>query len=146
MSHAEQEIRALVEERVAAVAAKDPSTLAGRQHEEIVMFDVLPPLRSRGKAAAVEKTQGWFDGYASEIGYDVRELEVHADGDAGFCSFVYHVTGTLASGPEVDMWVRATLGCRRIDGAWRIVHDHESLPFDPESGRAVIDLAPDSKV
>ena len=40
------------------------------------------------------------------------------------------------------MWVRATLGCRRIDGDWVIVHDHESVPFDPESGRALIDLAP----
>ena len=142
MSPAEQEIRALVEERMAAVAAKDPSPLAARQHEEVVVFDVLPPLRSRGKAAVVEKTQGWFDGYESDIGYDVRELEVHADGDVGFCSFVYHVTGTLTSGSDVDMWVRATLGCRRLDGAWRIVHDHESVPFDPASGRAVINLAP----
>jgi uncharacterized protein (TIGR02246 family) len=142
MSQAEQEIRALVEERVAAVVAKDPSPLAARQHEDVVVFDVLPPLRSRGSSTVAEKTQAWFDGYASEIGYDVRELEIHAEGDIGFCSFVYHVTGTLVSGPEVVMWVRATLGCRRIDGAWRIVHDHESVPFDPVSGRAVIDLAP----
>lgn len=40
------------------------------------------------------------------------------------------------------MWVRATLGYRRIDGAWRIVHDHESVPFDPGTGRALIDLEP----
>lgn len=40
------------------------------------------------------------------------------------------------------MWVRATLGCRRVDGTWLITHDHESVPFDPESGMAVIDLAP----
>lgn len=40
------------------------------------------------------------------------------------------------------MWVRATLGCRRVDGRWLIVHDHESLPFDPATGSAIIDQAP----
>ncbi len=40
------------------------------------------------------------------------------------------------------MWVRATLGCRRIDGRWLITHDHESVPFDPASGQALTDLAP----
>jgi uncharacterized protein (TIGR02246 family) len=139
---AEQEIRALIEERVAAVAAKDPEPLAARQHDDIVVFDVLPPLRSSGRSAVLDKTEAWFDSYSGAIGYEVHELEVSADGDVGFCSFVYHVSGTLESGDEVDMWVRATLGCRRIDGAWRIVHDHESVPFDPGTGRALIDLEP----
>lgn len=63
--------------------------------------------------------------------------------DLGFCSFVYHVGGTLVSGDAVDMWVRATLCCRRFDGTWRIVHDHESVPFDPETGQAQIGLRPE---
>ena len=139
---AAEELRRLVVERVAAVHAKDPGPLAARQAPDLVAFDVLPPLLSRGSEAVGEKTQAWFDAYDGEIGYDVEELEISVDGDVGFCSFVYHVTGTLLSGDEVDMWVRATLGCRRIDGDWVIVHDHESVPFDPESGRALIDLAP----
>lgn len=65
-----------------------------------------------------------------------------AAGDLGFCSFVYHVGGTLVSDNAVDMWVRATLCCRRIDGTWRIVHDHESVPFDPETGQAQLGLQP----
>ncbi len=55
---------------------------------------------------------------------------------------MYHVGVTLVSGDEVDMWVRATLGCRRIDGTWRVVHDHESVPFDPETGQAQLGLQP----
>ena len=67
---------------------------------------------------------------------------VHADGEVAFCSFLYHVTGTLGTGDEVSMWVRATLGLRRIDGEWMIVHDHESVPWDAETGQGRIDLAP----
>ena len=72
----------------------------------------------------------------------MHELRVHADGDIGFASFLYHVSGRLVSGGEVDMWVRATLGCRRVDGRWLIVHDHESVPFAAATGRAVLDEAP----
>lgn len=139
---AEQEIRAVVEERVQAVRAKDPAPLAARHDDDVVTFDVLPPLLRRGPGPVIAKTQQWFDGYASDIGYRVEELDVWAEGDLGFCSFAYNVEGTLQSGDDVDMWVRATLGLRRVDGTWRIVHDHESVPFDPATGRAVIDLAP----
>ncbi len=73
---------------------------------------VLPPLLSRGAADAEQTTRDWFDLYASDIGYEVQEVEVRASGDLGFCSFVYHVSGTMTSGDRVSMWVRATLGLR----------------------------------
>ena len=139
---AEQELRDLVAERVAAVHAKDAGTLAAHPADDVITFDVLPPLNSRGKEVVVEHMQAWFDGYPGDIGYEVSQLEVAADGDLGFCSFLYHVNGTLTSGDEVDMWVRATLCCRRIDGNWRIVHDHESVPFDPSTGQAQLGLPP----
>ena len=139
---AEQELRDLVEERVAAVHAKDGATLAARPADDVVTFDVLPPLNAYGSAATREHTQAWFDGYDGDIGYQVQDLRVDAEGDLGFCSFLYHVTGTLHGGGEVDMWVRATLCCRRLDGTWRIVHDHESVPFDPETGQAQLGLPP----
>lgn len=141
-SRAEEELRRLVDERRAAVHAKDPEPLAAQQAPDIVTFDVLPPLYARGSDAVEAKTQAWFDAYAGDIGYEVGDLRVSADGDVGFCSFLYHVSGTLLSGAEVDMWVRGTLGCRRIDGQWRIVHDHESVPFDPETGQALTNLSP----
>jgi uncharacterized protein (TIGR02246 family) len=141
-SSAEQELRELVEERVAAVRAKAPAPLADRLDPDLIAFGVLPPLHSRGSAALANQTQAWFDAYASDIGYEVHELHMTSEGDLGFCSFLYHVTGTLVAGGEVDMWVRATLCCRRTDGRWLITHDHESVPFDPASGQALLSLAP----
>jgi uncharacterized protein (TIGR02246 family) len=138
----ESELRAIVDERVAAVAAKDPKPLAARQHPDIVMFNALPPLVSRGNAAVEDATRAWFDAYASDIGYEVRDLRVTVDGDVGFCSFLYRVTGALKAGGDVDMWVRATLGCQRVGGQWFIVHDHESVPLDPATGQALTNLEP----
>lgn len=95
-----------------------------------------------GGGAIAGQTQAWFDSYPGDIGYEVHDLQVTACGDVGFCSFLYHVSGTLRDGTEVSMWVRATLGCQHIDGRWLITHDHESVPFDPPTGQALIDLAP----
>jgi len=139
---AEQELRELVEERVRAVRARDAATLAARQADDVVTFDVLPPLNSRGRQATLAHLEAWFGGYAGAIDYQVRDVAVSAEDALGFCSFVYHVGGTLTTGDAVDMWVRATLCCRRLDGRWRIVHDHESVPFDPATGQAQISLRP----
>ena len=139
---AEDELRALVEERVRGVRERDADTLAGRIDDDVLTFDVLPPLRARGSAPSIGHLRDWFDGYDGPIDYTVRELHVEADGDLGTCAFLYHVGGTLRTGAVVDMWVRATLVCRRTSGRWRIVHDHESVPFDPATGQALISLQP----
>jgi hypothetical protein len=60
-SSAEQELRELVEERVAAVRAKDPAPLADRLDPDLIAFGVLPPLHSRGSATVANQTQAWFD-------------------------------------------------------------------------------------
>lgn len=41
---AEQELRDLVDERVQAVRERDSATLAGRPADDVITFDVLPPL------------------------------------------------------------------------------------------------------
>ena len=36
-----------------------------------------------------------------------------------------------------DTWLRITVGYRRIDGRWRVVHEHISVPWDPMTGQMV---------
>ena len=139
---AEQELRDLIEERVRGVRAKDRDALAAQPADDVVTFDVLPPLNSRGSGPVLEHLDQWLDSYAGPIDYAVRDVRVTAEGELGFASFLYHVGGTLKAGGEVDMWVRATLCFRRLDGRWRIVHDHESVPFDPATGQAQLSLEP----
>lgn len=140
--NAERELRDLIDERVRAVRERDSATLAARPAEDVITFGVLPPLNSRGSQATVEHLRAWFDGYDGPIDYSAHDVQASAQGDLGFCSYLYHVGGTLKTGDQVNMWVRATLCCRRIDGRWRIAHDHESVPFDPATGQALISLEP----
>ena len=54
-----------------------------------------------------------------------------------------HLTGSRTSGEQTDVWVRQTFCLRRVNGAWRIVHEHASVPFYMDgSYRAAVDLKP----
>ncbi len=49
----------------------------------------------------------------------------------------------MADGEKVDMWLRETLCFRKIDGKWKITHEHESVPFCMDgSFKAAVDLKP----
>jgi ketosteroid isomerase-like protein len=72
----------------------------------------------------------------------VRDLSVTAADEAAFCHYLYRVTGTMTNGREVDMWVRSTVCFRKVEGAWVVAHEHTSVPFDAESGKASVNLKP----
>lgn len=135
-------VRQLVRDRARAVLDRNAGGATVMNADDIVTFDVVPPLRNTGAGGVRKRTEGWFDGYSVGPGYEVRDLEVVAGDDVAFAYYLYRVSGTLKDGGEVAMWVRATLGLRRVGGEWRIVHEHDSVPFDPESGRALLNLEP----
>ena len=138
----EAQIRALIEARAKAVHAKDIEGLLENIAPDILSFDVLNPLQKTGLDAERESAEAWISSYQSAIGYEIRDLSVSTGEEVAFSHYLYHVTGTTTDGSDVDMWVRATTCFRKIQGEWMIVHEHQSVPFDPESGQASLDLKP----
>ena len=72
----------------------------------------------------------------------MRDLSITTGEDVAFCHYLYRVSGTRTDGGAVAMWVRATLCFRKVDGAWVVTHEHDSVPFDPASGKASLGLKP----
>jgi PhnB protein len=70
---------------------------------------------------------------------DAAALAAH---QVAFCHGLHHVSGTPRDGRKIDMFWRATQGFQRIDGAWRVVHEHGSLPFDMKTGKVPFSLKP----
>ncbi len=136
------QIRSLIERRIRGIHDKDVATVTSDQAPNIVLFDAIPPLQSIGLDAERERTREWFSSYEGRIGYDVHDLDITAGDDVAFCHYLYRVSGTMKNGQQVDMWVRATLCLRKLDGAWKVTHEHNSVPFDGQSGKAALDLKP----
>lgn len=138
---AEAPLRQLLSDRVHAIHAKDVEAVAAQYDAaEVVMYNLAPPLQTRGLER--DTIRAWFDSYHGPIGCETADERFFVDGDVAFCHYLYHITGTQTSGAQVDMWVRATLGLRRRDGAWKIVHGHDSDPFDMQTFQALLDLRP----
>jgi ketosteroid isomerase-like protein len=138
----EARIRALIEARVGAIRDKDIDALMSNHAPDVLTFDALNPLQYAGADAVRKRAGQWFSWYQSSIGYEVRDLNITAGDKAAFCHYLYHVSGTMTNGREVDMWVRSTVCFRKIEGEWKVTHEHTSVPFDAESGKASLDLKP----
>ncbi len=136
------EITALIMARPQLIHAKDATALLAQSAPDVVTFDALPPLAWQGTEALREKIATWFGGYASPIRVTIRDLQVTARVDVGFAHYLYQVTGTTTDGTDVAMWVRATVGLVKRDGAWQVTHEHTSVPFDAATGKAALDLEP----
>lgn len=62
--------------------------------------------------------------------------------ELAFSSALMRMRGRI-NGEDQDMWFRATVCLRKMNGQWRIVHDHSSVPFYMDgSYRAAVDLKP----
>ena len=138
----EDQIRALLDERVRAIHDRDAQALVSACAPDVVSFDALPPLQRLGAEAVRARAEEWLGWYDGPVGYDIRDLRITAGDDTGFASYLYRVTGTMTNGSTVDMWVRSTICLRKSGGDWLIAHEHTSVPFDAESGRATLDLTP----
>jgi PhnB protein len=77
------------------------------------------------------------------VGYEVHDLQVTAGDDIAFSRSFNRITGKRTDGEDTDVWVRATVCYRRIQGRWIITHEHVSVPFYMDgSFRAAVDLKP----
>jgi len=135
-------IRQRVNDLVKALRAKDIDAVMSVYSPDIVSFDIDPPL---GYSGADNKRRAWqrvFAAYTGPFNYEVRDVNVTAQGDLAFVHSLNHVNGSRASGHVTDMWVRWTACFQRINGVWLVVHDHVSVPADLEHGQAVVNLRP----
>ncbi len=137
---------AQIKQQVARIAegirAKDLEGLRPIYATDVVSFDVEPPLQHVGVEA---KLKNWANVFAvfRDADYEVRGLSVAAGDDVAFGHCFGRLHGTLMNGTATKgIWVRVTFCFRKLDGAWQIVHDQASVPFDVLSGRGVADLEP----
>ena len=138
----EAQIRMLIENRLKAVHSKDINGAMSSITPDILLFDVVNPLHSRGSDAERKRAQEWFSSFQGPIGYEIRDLSISAGDDVAFSHCLNRYSGTTTDGGELGMWVRATTCYRKINGEWMITHEHQSVPFDIESGKASLNLEP----
>ncbi|MGH6913208.1 MAG: YybH family protein [Geminicoccales bacterium] len=67
---------------------------------------------------------------------------MEAGGDIAFGHCLARCGAIGEDGKEQTSYMRGTFCCRKRSGKWKIAHEHFSAPFDPQSGKALLDLEP----
>jgi ketosteroid isomerase-like protein len=138
-------IRQLRDDLTNALRAKNAAGVVSQFAADTVMFLLAPPLQYKTgeNASGQPGMQEWFDSFDGAIGYEVRDLSITTGADVAFCHSLNRLSGIKKDGEKIDLWLRETLGLRKIDGAWKITHQHQSVPFYMDgSYKAAVDLRP----
>lgn len=127
MTSNEAEVRALFDRWVQAVQDENLDGIRADHDPEILMFDVPPPFVSRGLEAYMATWRTFFRWQAKPVMFEFRDVTIHAGSDVAFLTAIGRC-GDTSSGQRVDLDFRLTVGFRRHEGRWRIVHEHHSIP------------------
>ena len=139
----EAHIRRLIDNWAEALRAKDINGLMAHYTPDILVFDLAPPLQYVGIDAYRKNFEEWFASFQGPIGYEIRGLSVTTGDDVAFSRSLNRISGTRTSGENTDVWVRATVGFRKVEGTWKVTHEHVSVPFYMEPPyKASLDLKP----
>ncbi len=143
MGSSNDEIQAVITAAVPAMRDKDAKAVIGRYTQDVVKFDLAPPLGRYGEDARdIARQQGWFDKFDGPVDFEVTELAVHANGEMAWAHSLNRMSAT-SNGFTFEMWYRATYGLRKTEKGWLIAHEHSSTPFYMDGSlRAATDLKP----
>ena len=121
-------IRKIVEDWASAVRRRDMPSVLRHHSADILMFDVPPPFQSKG-IEAYKKTWDLFFSWADDPAiFDIKEMSITAGNDVAFVAAAMRCAGTAAKGEQAEIDFRLTMGLRKVDGHWMIVHEHHSVP------------------
>src|SRR5687768_13000314 len=98
----EAHIRALIDDWLKAVRAKDVDGATACYAKGVVSFSLAPPLHTTG--VDKKEVEAWFASFQSPIGYEIRDLDVTVGGDVAFCHSLNHIVGTRVNGDQTDVW------------------------------------------
>jgi uncharacterized protein (TIGR02246 family) len=127
-SHDEAEIRSLIERWSQAVRDEDRAGIRRDHADDILMFDVPPPLRSRGIEDYMATWDLFLGSVEKPIAFSLTNIEVTAGADVAFATAIGHCVNIDKSGQREPLTFRLTMGLRRMAGQWVVTHEHHSLP------------------
>jgi ketosteroid isomerase-like protein len=123
----ETQIKILIENWAAAVRNKDFDAILANHSTDIVIYDVPLPFISVG-IEAYRKTWDLYFKYTRPGVFDIQELKIVADENVAFCFAVMKCSDKSDTPAFVDLLFRLTIGLKKINNEWTIIHEHHSVP------------------
>lgn len=135
------EIAAVTQAIVTGFSTRNMEMIMGSYspRDDVLVFDISPPLRYVGAKTLRALNQHWLDSFTGTIEGSYRDLEVTVVGDVAYGSNIQDWKFTRPDGTVFAFTTRLTDVYRKIDGRWRIVQEHGSVPVDLATLKPVLD-------
>ena len=137
--NAKQEITDLEHKCIAATSTDQAASLGCFDENDIVLYDFIPPLEYSGDKAVRGDLDNFFNN-AKNVKGEFVELQVVTDGKLGVARSIQHFTWTSKDGKPMEATLRVTDVMHKTGGKWKIFHTHVSVPVNPDTGKAEMNL------
>jgi ketosteroid isomerase-like protein len=127
-----------VENKIIAATSTD-EVMKYYDQNDIDLYDFVPPLQYKGAAAVHGDLDNFFNN-AKDIKGNFVELVVVSDGKMGMARSLQHFTWTGQDGKQQEATLRVTDVFHKVGGTWKVIHSHVSVPVDPKTGAAQMNL------
>ena len=134
--NAVEDITALEHAFIAATSTEEVMAYMDPDH---VRYDYAAPLQLQGAAALREAFDAFFTLCSAPKGQFLT-LHVEASDELGVAHSIMHFAWQDAAGAPHEGTFRVTHVLRHHADGWKIFHSHVSLPLDPATGMARMDL------
>lgn len=139
---AEADIRNLIESWEKAASAGNLDAIMSHYAPEVIAYDAIAALQFKGAEAYKKHWKTCLEMCSGPMTFKMHDLHIGVGEEIAYSHCLNHCGGTDKDGHQHSSWMRVSSAYRKINGQWRIVHEHFSAPFDPESGKALFDLQP----
>jgi uncharacterized protein (TIGR02246 family) len=138
MATTQSTVQSVIDRYVEAVKASDADALLALYADDVHVFDLMLPFERQGIESGREMIEAWLN-EGGEQDCSIEDLHVIEEGDLAVAraSIRYGYSGE--DGTKHTMWNRATWTFRRIDGDWKIVGEHTSVPLSEPDMQPVFD-------
>ena len=137
-------IKKVIDDFFAALCEKDVKRMISHYAPDAILFDVKPPYQVKGAVAWKHLWEACIGYFPPSFGVELRDQVIHVGGDVALSHYLFRLTGTKPDDPAAQTYIRTTTGYKRINGKWKIVHEHGSVPFNPHTRQVVFSLEPGS--
>jgi ketosteroid isomerase-like protein len=128
MKSEESAIRKVLEDWARATREGRHGDVLANHHDDLVIFDVLPPMKYESAAAYRESWDDWQPDAQGEMRFELEGLSITAGEEVGFAFGLLQCGGRLPSGKTFSDTVRITFCLCKQSGKWKVAHQHVSKP------------------
>jgi ketosteroid isomerase-like protein len=126
----EAAIRTVLDQWAEATREGRQDEVLAHHQDDLVIFDVLSPLRYTSAAHYRASWGSWQPDAQGPVTFALQDLVVEAGADVGYAFGLLQCGGTLPDGATFSDTVRITFCLRQRDGEWKVAHQHVSRPME----------------